>query len=124
MNSTKTVSSPACDLVMSREHPPYSAGGPCHDCAFREGTEANASQHTVMMARLCVEGFRQFDCHVHPGICRGFVAALNVRGVPETEEERRWQEVTGAAADLLAECVAAAKAEDEAVALPPTGRQG
>lgn len=108
------VPSPACDAVMAAEHPSPECGGPCATCAFREGTEANQTWHTVELARLCVEGFRYFYCHEQPQLCRGFVAAMNLRGTPETEAERRWAEVNRMAADMFAEAIAVGKAADEA----------
>jgi hypothetical protein len=105
---TKTscgVESPACDIVMAAEHPAWKDGGPCHDCAFRAGTEANRAEYTVALARFCVEGFREFDCHINPGLCRGFIAALNLRGVPQTEDDRRHADACGAAADLLGDTI-------------------
>lgn len=104
--------SDASDLVMAGDHPPHEAGGPCATCAFRAGSEANRTEHTVMLARLCVEGFRPFHCHEHPHACRGWIAAINLRGAPETEEERRWSIVAGDAADVLGVCIDRAKAED------------
>jgi hypothetical protein len=106
------VPSAAADAVMTAEHPRHDEGGPCDECAFRSGTEANRTEHTVTLARLCVEGFRPFYCHVHPGLCRGYVAALNLRGVPEDEDDRRWCEVARMAADVLGECIESARAAD------------
>lgn len=111
------VPSPASDAVMAADHPSHVNGGPCATCAFRRGTEANCTPHTMELARLCVEGGRPFYCHEHPGLCRGFVAALNLRGAPETEDERRWSVVAGEAADILAECIGIAKAADEGDAI-------
>jgi hypothetical protein len=107
-----SVPSAASDEVMAAAHPPPDAGGPCASCAFRAGTEANMTEHTVTLARLCVESLRPFYCHERPGLCRGFIAAINMRGVPEDEEDRRWRVVAGDAADILGACIAAAKAED------------
>ena len=104
--------SPACDVVMAADHPPHGAGGPCADFAFRRGTEANGCPETVELARLCVEGFREFHCHLHPHVCRGFMAALNLRGVPTTEDDEKWCEVARAAADILSDCIHRASAED------------
>jgi hypothetical protein len=100
--------SAACDLVVAASHPDPSAGGPCLTCAFRPDTEAHRSEYTWTLARLCVEGGRPFHCHEQPQLCRGFIAAINVRGVPQTEEERRWSEMAGCAADLLGDCIQAA----------------
>jgi hypothetical protein len=101
--------SPACDAVIAAVHPSPEDGGPCATCAFRPGTQANQTTHTMELARLCVEGGREFSCHEKPQLCRGFIAAINLRGVPETDEDRRWQVVCGDAADVLGLCI------DEAV---------
>ena len=111
MNSS--VPSAACDAVESAKHPSPEAGGPCATCAFRPGTEANRSAHTAELARLCVEGFRFFYCHEQPQLCRGYLAAINVRGVPESEDDRRWSDVCGIAADLIADCISRAEADQE-----------
>lgn len=109
------VPSPASDAVTAAEHPSPECGGPCATCAFRPGTQASETWHTVELARLCVEGLVPFHCHERPGLCRGFVAAANLRGAPETEDDRRWMEVNRIAADLMARAIAAGKkADDEA----------
>lgn len=105
--------SAACDLVMLAVHPSPEDGGPCATCAFRPGTEANRSPHTVELARLCVEGLEPFDCHEQPQLCRGFIAAANVRGIPEDDDDRRWQQMARHAADILGRCIDAAKQEQE-----------
>lgn len=110
--ASSNVPSRASDLVMSADHPTPASGGPCATCAFRIGTQANLSPHTVELARLCVEGFREFYCHERPQVCRGFNAAINLRGVPQGEDDRRWSEVAGMAADVLQQCIEAAKAAD------------
>lgn len=102
-----SVDSHACDIVSSASHPAYADGGPC---AFRAGTEPSRAEETVTLARLCVEGFRPFYCHEHEHLCRGFVAAMNIRGLPETNEDRRLVEAAGAAADVLSACIASAAA--------------
>lgn len=107
------VPSPACDAVVNAKQPSPECGGPCATCAFRPGTEANQTPHTVTLARLCVEGLRYFDCHERPGLCRGYIAAVNLRGLPETEEDKRWAECCSMAADVLG--LAIADAEEEAV---------
>lgn len=101
INPLEPIPSAACDAVLAAEHPSPEEGGPCATCAFRVGTEPNKSEHTVALARLCVEGFRMFHCHEKPGLCRGYVAAANLRGLPGTEEEIRRAAVYGCAADLL-----------------------
>lgn len=103
------VPSEASDVVSAHVHPSYADGGPCDGCAFRGGSEASRTAHTVELARLCVEGLRLFHCHEHPGLCRGYVAAVNLRGVPSTDEDRKWADVAGHAADIIAECITAAK---------------
>lgn len=97
------VPSAASDAVIAAIHPSPEAGGPCATCAFRRGTEANQTAHTIQLARLCVEG--AFYCHEQPQLCRGFIAAIYLRGVPDTEDAQRWSEVAGHAADMLALCV-------------------
>jgi hypothetical protein len=66
------------------------------------------------LARLCVEGIRPFYCHEKPGLCRGYVAALNLRGVPSDDDDRKWQEVARFSADLLSDLIADAKRVQEA----------
>lgn len=110
------VPSPACDVVMAAEHPSPECGGPCATCAFRSGTQANTAWHTVELARLCVEGLVPFYCHEQPQMCRGFVAAANLRGVPESEDDKRWAAVNAIAADMMATAIEHAKAADEAAA--------
>lgn len=108
-----TIPSPATDAVLAAEHPSHADGGPCGGCAFRRGTEAEQTPHTVALARACVEGLRPFYCHEHPGPCRGFVAAVNLRGVPDDEMERRWQEANAVLADVLWESIAAVAKADQ-----------
>lgn len=105
MTNQRDVPSAASDAVEAAQHPSPAAGGPCATCAFRPGTEANRTPHTRDLARLCVEGFRNFHCHEHPHLCRGFVAALNLRGVPQDDEDRKWSEVAACAADLLQDAI-------------------
>ena len=57
--------------VMEAEHPSPECGGPCATCAFREGTEANRSELTLLRALFCVAGLVPFLCHEKPGACRG-----------------------------------------------------
>jgi len=116
------VPSAASDAVLAADHPTQEAGGPCATCAFRHGTEANTSEHTVILARLCVEGLRPFYCHEQPGLCRGFVAAANLRGVPQNEDERRWQAVNAFAADTYSDMITAAKATEDAAKSKAAGR--
>lgn len=113
-SSKPPIHSPSVDAVMAAQHPKPSDGGPCATCAFRPGTQANTTEHTQALVRLCVEGIREFHCHEKPQLCRGFIAALNLRGVPKTRDERRHSEAAGFAADVLAQCIAMAKAIDEA----------
>lgn len=112
--SLTDVPSAASDAVLLGVHPSPEHGGPCATCAFRPGTEANRTEHTISLARLCVEGLRRFHCHEQPRLCRGFIAAINLRGVPQVEADERWSAVAGYAADLLADAIAAGKAADEA----------
>lgn len=117
------VPSPACDAVIAAEHPSPEAGGPCATCAFRPGTEANQTVHTMTLARLCVEGGRPFHCHEHQRLCRGFIAAVNLLGVPDANnvEAQRWRFVNGIAADVYGDAIAAAVAADQGEA-QETGR--
>lgn len=110
--------SPACAAVEGAEKPAADAGGPCATCAFRPGTEANGTDYTVTLAALCVEGFREFGCHEHPRLCRGYIAALNLRGVPSGEEDRRWSECAGWLADQLSNAIiSAVEAENIAASM-------
>lgn len=111
--AASNVPSPACDAVLNADQPSHEDGGPCHDCALRRGSEASQTAHTVELARLCVEGIRPFYCHVHPGVCRGWVAAVNLRGAPQDEDDRRWMEVAAHAADVLGMCIRAARDEED-----------
>lgn len=104
--------SPAFDAVVAADHPAPEAGGPCSTCAFRPGTQANQRAHTVELARLCVEGIEPFLCHEQPQACRGWIAAVNLRGEPETEDDLKWVECARAAAEILGRCIDAAKAAD------------
>ncbi len=106
------VPSAACDAVIAAIHPSPENGGPCATCAFRVGTEANQTWHTMALARLSVEGGRMFHCHERVQLCRGFVAALNLRGAPQDEDDRNWAVVAGHAADMFTQCIDAAVAAD------------
>jgi hypothetical protein len=66
----------------------------------------------MALARLCVEGITPFSCHEKPQLCRGFIAAVNLRGAPDTEDDRRWQEVARDSADILGRCIDAAVEAD------------
>lgn len=114
------VPSAACDAVMAAEHPTDENGGPCATCAFRPGTEANRAWWTTDLARLCVEGFRTFHCHEHPRLCRGFVAAINLRGVPQDEDDKRWCEVAGHAADMLSDAIRVGAEADRSAGHDPS----
>ena len=114
-----SVPSPASDAVLEARHPSPNAGGPCATCAFRKGTEANETRHTMDLARLCVEGGRPFYCHEQPQLCRGFIAAINLRGPDETEGDKRWSEMNAMAADVLSLCIERARAAEEAQDAPP-----
>lgn len=108
MEAGPTFPSAACDAVMAATHPLPEDGGPCATCAFRPGTAANQAPHTRQLVNLCVEGFREFHCHERPQLCRGFIAAINLRGVPASDDERKMAEVAGCAADVLYMAVDAA----------------
>lgn len=54
-----------------------------------------------MLAKLCVEGLVPFDCHEKAQLCRGFIAAVNLRGAPTTRTERRHAEAAKSAAEML-----------------------
>ena len=103
----------AFEAVEAAIHPDECDGGPCHDCAFRKGSVANGTLHTRMLAQACVDGLVPFYCHINPGLCRGFVAAVNLVGAPETEDEKRQCEAAKMLADVLALAIAAAKEADE-----------
>lgn len=108
------VESQAFDLVSRAEHPSPECGGPCATCAFRLGTQANLSEHTVALAKLCVEGISPFSCHEKPQLCRGWIAAVNVlefEGLPQDEDSKRHREVMAHAADMLSMCISAAVQE-------------
>lgn len=110
--------SEAFNAVVAAEKPSAENGGPCATCAFRAGTEAHETWWTVELARLCVEGLRPFQCHEQPQLCRGWIAAVNLRGVPADEDARRACEVAGAAADILAQCIEVGRLADEAARQP------
>ena len=97
--------SPSTDIVLNAEHPSSADGGPCDTCAFRRGTEANQTWHTMALARACVEGLRPFHCHERPQLCRGFIAAANLRGEPRTAADRRHMEAARHVADVLSEAI-------------------
>lgn len=65
----------------------------CHDCAFREGTEASRSEITQIKARLCLETMEPFNCHVAPAaICKGWADAAETRlkrGILPVDGDRR-----------------------------------
>lgn len=100
------IPSAACDLVMAAPHPTPEDGGPCKTCAFRVGTYPHQQKLTVTLARSCVEGLRQFHCHEKPGLCKGYIAAANLRGTEFTEES----EAYGVIADFLGDCQTTAAA--------------
>lgn len=99
---TQATDSPSVEAVIAAEHPAPDRGGPCSGCAFRKGTEANRDEVTQTMIRLCVEGMRTFDCHMRPGLCKGYIAAANLRGVPTTKRDRVKADIYGTAADFIA----------------------
>lgn len=99
------LESPAFDAVSAAQHPAPECGGPCATCAFRPGSEASATEHTVALAKACVEGGRYFNCHENPGLCRGWIAAINLRGLP-------FDDAAGFAADLLGDIIDSAVQAD------------
>lgn len=112
--------SSAFDAVVEAEHPSPADGGPCATCAFRKGTEANSMPHTVELAKLCVEGVTPFDCHERPRLCRGWIAAVNLRAaageVTDDEESRRYRDVMRFAADTFGRAIdVAVEADRKAV---------
>lgn len=115
--------SPAFDAVCAAEHPTPKDGGPCATCAFRLGTQANQSAYTTMLAQLCVEGITPFDCHERPQLCRGWIAAVNLRGVPESSEDRRHMEASRLAAEILADAIEVGAAADRAANADPKAVQ-
>lgn len=63
----------------------------------------------MALAVACVEGLQLFHCHVHPGLCRGFVAAVNLRGVPKTKADRKRAKVAGLLVDMLSDVIREAR---------------
>jgi hypothetical protein len=59
-----------------------------------------------------VEGLRPFHCHEKPQLCRGYVAAVNLRGVPADESDRMHASECGFAADVLGELIERAAEAD------------
>lgn len=108
------IPSAAADAVIAADHPSPENGGPCATCAFRPGTQANQSWYTMALARMCVEGITPFSCHEQPQACRGWIAAVNLRGAPNTEDDRRWCEASRAGAELIAACIDSAKQAEQA----------
>lgn len=102
-----TISSPAFDAVSAASHPSPEAGGPCETCAFRPGTEASQTTHTVALVKLSIEGLVPFHCHERPQLCRGFIAAANLRGVPRDEEDMRRVKSMVLACEVLSDAIAA-----------------
>ena len=109
-HSTPLDISPALVAVMADERKPApDAGGPCATCAFRPGSEASRSPHTIELAALCVEGLTQFMCHERPGLCKGWVAAVNLKhaaGEYAGEDNRRHMLAMRFAADMLSDAIA------------------
>lgn len=100
------VDSPAFDAVSGANHPSPECGGPCATCAFRPGTEAASMEHTVVLARLCVEATEPFLCHEQPQLCRGWIAAVNLRGpMPDDDDSRHRREALGFAIEMLNEAI-------------------
>jgi hypothetical protein len=112
------VTSPAFDAVVAAHHPSPECGGPCATCAFRPGTHANSADFTVALARLCVEGLEPFNCHEKPQACRGWIAAVNLNGAPQTEDDRHRIEAARWGVGILSACIAAAKRDQDAADSP------
>jgi hypothetical protein len=106
------VNSAAFDAVASACHLSPEDGGPCATCAFRDGTEANTTAHTVTLATFCVEGLRPFYCHEQPRLCRGYIAAVNLLGTPKTKADKRHAAAAAFVADMLGFCIGNAAAAD------------
>lgn len=105
-------SSQAFDLVVEDDHKPSDdAGGPCATCAFRKGTEANRTSHTVELAKFCVEGISPFDCHEHKRLCRGWIAAVNLKAQVGDMDDKKIA-ACRLAAELFGRCIDAATEED------------
>lgn len=107
------------EAVSEAEHPSPDAGGPCATCAFRPGSEASQTAHTVSIAKLCVEGIVPFHCHEKPQLCRGFIAAANARWADNpdfnSEREQRHREACRFVAERLGEAIGMAREVDEAI---------
>ena len=95
------ISSPAVDAVLAATHPSPEAGGPCATCAFRNGTEANLTEHTQILVRACVEGMRLFHCHEKAGLCKGYIAAANRRGAPTASEMENEVRIFGTIVEII-----------------------
>ena len=55
------------------EHQRQGGEEPCHDCAFREGTDPNGCAPTLMDAIKCAFEREPFYCHVREGkLCTGW----------------------------------------------------
>lgn len=110
--------SEAFTIIATAAHPSPAEGGPCATCAFRQGTEANGSEHTTMLAMLCVEGVSPFRCHEQPHLCRGWIAAVNLLaadgGLPDDEASRRHRYVCAMASDVLGAAITNAADADRA----------
>lgn len=106
------IESPASDAVLAASHPSPECGGPCATCAFRPGTEANRSRHTLALARLCVEGITEFKCHEQTQLCRGWIAAVNLRGFPKTDADILHAKKSAMCAEFLAESIETAVKAD------------
>lgn len=116
--------SPAFDAVLAASHPLPENGGPCATCAFRPGTQANQSEHTTMLAKLCVEGISPFDCHEKKQLCRGWIAAVNLRGAPVTEDDHHWVEASRLAIEVLNDAIdAGVEADRKAGIFPPANTE-
>jgi hypothetical protein len=112
------MESEAFDVIAGADHPAPEDGGPCGTCAFRPGSQASQTEHTVQLANLCVEGIVPFHCHEQEQLCRGWIAAVNLQGMdgglPMDVESIRHREASAFAADILSDAIAAGVEADKA----------
>jgi hypothetical protein len=62
----------------------------------------------------CVEGLVPFYCHEKDQLCRGFVAASNLRGAPKNRADKRHAKAAAIVAEVIAQAIAFGKAADGA----------
>ena len=66
----------------------------CNDCAYTDGTEANATPLTVALARECTKARHAFWCHKsgetwfggHDHLCAGWFESLSAAQEGESEQ--------------------------------------